>query len=135
MNNKNTNTNTKKSKDKKRNILANKEDALFNKLELCKKKKCGTIKMQTNKAQKQFKNEIDKTCPPMKTLLTNNKYFKCSNEIYEKSLYKNLFDEYIDCINTNCKNVKKKKKKTTKHIIAYDMKKLKNHLSKKNITK
>jgi len=126
--------NTKSYKDKKRKLLSNKEDALFNKLELCKKTKCGSLKNKADKVQKQFKKVIDKICPPAKTLLSNDKHYKCANEIYKKSVYNKLFDEYIDCINTNCKNVKKKKKKTTKQIISYDMKKLKNHLSKKNKT-
>jgi len=124
--------NTKISKDKKRQLLSKKENALFNKLELCKETKCGSLRNKADKVKKQFKKVIDKICPPAKTLLSNDKHYKCANEIYEKSIYKKLFDEYIDCINTNCKNVKQKKKKTTKKIIAYDMSKLKNHFSKKN---
>lgn len=124
--------NTKSFKDKKRQLLSNKEDALFNKLELCKKTKCGSLRNKADKVQKQLKKVIDKICPPAKTLLSNDKHYKCANEIYETSDFKKLFDEYIDCININCKNVKKKKKKTTKKIISYDMAKLKKHLSKKN---
>ena len=124
--------NTKSFKDKKRQLLSNKEDALFNKLELCKKTKCGSLRNKADKVQKQVRKEIKKKCPPAKTFLSDDKHYKCANEIYETSNFKKSFNEYIDCVNTNCKNVKKKKKKTTKHIIAYDMKKLKNHFSKKN---
>lgn len=124
-------TNVITSKDKKRNLLEKKEDSLLKKLELCKKTKCSSLQQKKNKKSKQFEKEQDKACPKK---LSNTKFYDCSKVFYEKSDYKKLFDEYVACTKKKCKKERQKKKKTTKHIIAYDMKKLKNHLSKKNKT-
>ena len=103
-------------KDKKHNNLVKEENNLLNKLNLCKKTKCGSLQKQYKKQQNLFVKEETKACPKK---LSNEKFYECSKVFYENSYYKKLFDEYNKCSDIKCKTIKNKKNNITNKIIFY----------------
>ena len=126
--------NNKPFNNKTRNNLNKKEDTLLNKLESCKKTKCGLLQKDKINSHKIFGKEQNKQCP---NTLSNKKYYNCTTKFYEKSDYKNKFENYAKCGNTKCKKEKKRKTRITKQIISYDMKQFSKYMTnnKKTIRK
>ena len=96
----NKSINNKSFNNKTRKNLYKKEDTVFNKLESCKKKQCGSLQKDKIKLGKVFKNEQNKQCP---NILSDMKYYNCSTKFYDKSDYKNKLENYAKCGNTKCK--------------------------------
>ena len=115
----NKSINNKSINNKTRKNLYKKEDTLFNKLESCKKTKCGSLQKDKLKLGKVFKKEQNTRCP---NTLSDMKYYNCSTKFYDKSDYKNKLENYFNCIDTKCKNEKKRKSRITNQIISYDRK-------------
>ena len=109
--------------NKTRKNLYKKEDTLFNKLESCKKTKCGSLQKDKIKSGKVFEKEQNKQCS---NILSDMKYYNCTakfyDKFYDKSDYKNKFKNFYNCIDTKCKNENKRKLRITNQIISYDMK-------------
>ena len=117
--------NNKSFNNKTRNNLNKKEDTLLNKLESCKKTKCGLLQKDKINSHKVFEKEQNKQCP---NTLSTKKYYNCSTKFYDKSDYKNKLENYFNCIDTKCKNEKKRKSRITKQIISYDRKKFSKYI-------
>ena len=115
----NKSINNKSINNKTRKNLYKKEDTLFNKLESCKKKQCGSLQKDKLKLGKVFKKEQNTRCP---NTLSTKKYYNCSTKFYDKSDYKNKLENYFNCIDTKCKQEKKRKSRITNRIISYDRK-------------
>ena len=115
----NKSINNKSFNNKTRKNLYKTEDTLFNKLESCKKTKCGSLQKDKIKSGKVFEKQQNKQCP---NTLSTKKYYNCSTKFYDKSDYKNKLENYFNCIDTKCKQEKKRKSRITNRIISYDRK-------------
>ena len=86
-----------------------KEEArLLKKLNKCKTRKCFKINKERIKEKKSFDKEQDKKCPQK----SPNAFYDCSEDFYNKSKYKKLFDKYVKCGEKKCS----KEKKTLKNL-------------------
>jgi hypothetical protein len=87
----------------------NKEDTrLLKKLNKCKTRKCAKINKERIKEEINFYKEQDKKCPQK----SSRAFYDCSVDFYNKSKYKKLFDEYVECGKRKCS----KEQKTLKNL-------------------
>ena len=110
--------------------LEKKEEKIEKQLYKCKETKCS--KNIKEKEENIFVKEQDKQCP--KTL-TDVKFYKCSEKLYNDSKYKKIFDEYVKCGETKCKIYKKKLYTLRDKLLVYQMAKFDKMKNKENSKK
>ena len=104
--------------DKARVLLDKKENVSLKKLNSCKKTKCAKLYRRKLRASKKFDKEQEISCSKIRS---DKKYYNCTEKFYDSSSYKNIFDEYAECVRTKCKKEKLKHIQTFNNIVKYDM--------------
>ena len=89
-------------------INTKEEDRLLKKRNKCITRKCVKINKKRIKEKKSFDKEQDKKC----TQKSPYAFYDCSEDFYNKSKYKTLFDKYVKCGEKKCS----KENKTLKNL-------------------
>jgi hypothetical protein len=93
---------------KKINKINKEEDKLLEKFNKCKTRKCAKLNKERMKEVETFQKEQDKSCPQK----SPNTFYECSTRFYKKSVYKRLFDKFVECGKKKCA----KERKTLKNL-------------------
>ena len=89
------------------NIFSKEEVRLIEKLNRCKTRKCAKLHKEREKEGKIFRKEQDIACPQK----SDDKFYDCSVGFYERSNYKKVFDQFVECGKKKCSKEKKTLKK------------------------